>query len=124
MCLIEDEINEEITGKQRILNKWQKYVKELYETRNRPAILDIENEIHLSEYEKEFPIMMEEIEVAIKKTKNGKTRGVGGIPIELVKCLGEGKKGILSLCNKIYNEGEWPEKFKVVFLPIQKKNNA
>ena len=43
----------------------------------------------------------------------------------MVKCLGEGKKGILSLCNKIYNEGEWPNEFmEAVLLPIPKKNNA
>ena len=33
MWLIEDEDNEEITDKQGILNTWQKYVEELYETR-------------------------------------------------------------------------------------------
>ena len=47
------------------------------------------------------------------------------MPVELVKCLGEGKKEILSLCNKIYNEGEWPEEFmETVLLPVPKKNNA
>ena len=35
--------------------------------------------------------------------------GVDGIAIELVKYLGEGKKEIQSLCNKIYKEGEWPD---------------
>ena len=46
-------------------------------------------------------------------------------PIELVKWLGEGKKEILSLCNNIYNEGEWPEEFmETVLLPIPKKRNA
>ena len=49
MWLIEDENSEEITDKQGILNTWQKYVEELYETRNRPAILDIENETDISE---------------------------------------------------------------------------
>ena len=33
MWLIEDENIEEITDKQGILNTWQKYVEELYETR-------------------------------------------------------------------------------------------
>ena len=41
MWLIEDENNEKITDKQGILNIWQKYVEELYETGKRPAILDI-----------------------------------------------------------------------------------
>ena len=90
----------------RILNTWQKYVEELYETRKRQTILDIENETDMSEDEKGFPILMEEVELATKEMKNGKATGVEGIPIELVKCLREGKKEILSLCNKMYNEGE------------------
>ena len=66
---------------------------------------------------------MEEVELAIKEMKNGKATEVGGIPIELVKCLGEGRKEILSFCNKIYNEGEWPEEFmETVLLQIPKKN--
>ena len=60
---------------------------------------------------KGFPIIFEEVELAIKDMKDGKATGVDGTPIGLVKCLGEGKKEILSLCNKIYNEGEWPEEF-------------
>ena len=106
MWLIKNENDEEITDKQGILNTWQKYVEELYETRKRPTILDIENETDISEDEKGFPILMEEVELAIKEIKNGKATGVDGIPIELVKCLGEGKKEILSLCNKIYDEDE------------------
>ena len=58
----------------------------------------------MSEDEKGFPILMEEVELAIKEMKNGKATGADGIPIELVKCLGEEKKEILSLCNKIYKE--------------------
>ena len=54
---------------------------------------------------------MEQVELVIKEMKTGKPTGVYGIPTELIKCLGEGKKEILSLCNKIYNEGEWPEEF-------------
>ena len=55
--------------------------RELYETRNWPAILDIENEIEISKDEKGFPILMEEVELAIKKMKNGKATGVDGIAI-------------------------------------------
>ena len=54
MWLIEDENNEELTDKQGILNTWQKYLEELYETRNQPTILEIENETDISEDEKAF----------------------------------------------------------------------
>ncbi|KAJ4429004.1 hypothetical protein ANN_26000, partial [Periplaneta americana] len=51
--------------------------------------------------------------------------GVDGIPIELLKCLGEDKKEILSLCNKMYEKGDWREDFmETVLLPVPKKNNA
>ena len=122
MWLIEDGKNEEITDKQGILNTWKKYVEELDDTRNRPTILNIENETHTSEDEKGFPILMEEVELAIKEMKNGKASGVDGILIEFVKCVDEGKKEILSFCNKFYNEDDWPEDFKeTVLLPIPKK---
>ena len=49
MWLIEDENNEEITDKQEIQKILQKYVGELYETINRPVILDIENETDTSQ---------------------------------------------------------------------------
>ena len=78
------ENNEEITDKQGILNTWQKYVEELYETRKWPTILDIENETDISEDEKGFPILMEEVELAIKEMKNGKVTGVDGIPIDMI----------------------------------------
>ena len=39
--------------------------------------------------------------------------------------MGEVKKEILSVCNKNYNEGKWPEEFmETVLLQIPKKNNA
>ena len=42
----------------------------------------------------------------------------------MIKCFGEGKKE-MSLCNKIYNEIEWPEEFmETVLLTVPKKNNA
>ena len=61
-------------------------------------------------------------ELAIKEMKNGKGTGVDGITIALLNCWDEGKKEILSLCNKIYKESEWPQEFTVMLiLPIPKK---
>ena len=48
--------------------------------------------------DKGFTILMQEFELAIKEKKNEKATGVNGIPIELVKCMGEGKNEILSIC--------------------------
>ena len=82
------------------MNTWQKYAEELYDSRNQPTILDTENETDISEDEKGFQILMEEVKLVNKEIKNGKAAGVDGIPIELVKCLSEGKKEIPSLCKQ------------------------
>ncbi|KAJ4452081.1 hypothetical protein ANN_03597 [Periplaneta americana] len=63
MWLIEDDIGNEIIDKQGILNRWTKYVEELYETRNRPDDLAIEDEEAVSKYEKGFSILSEEVEL-------------------------------------------------------------
>ena len=91
MWLIENENNEEITDKQGILNTRQKYVEELYETRKRPTILDIENETDISEDEKGLQILMEEVELAIKEMKNGKATGVHGIPLNWLNVWVKGR---------------------------------
>ncbi|KAJ4427007.1 hypothetical protein ANN_26806 [Periplaneta americana] len=67
--------------------------------------LTIKDKAAVSEDEKGFSILKEEVELALKEMKNGKATGVDGITIELVKCLGEDKKEILSLCNEIYEQG-------------------
>ena len=41
--------------------------REVHETRNRPGILDTENETDISEDEKGFPILKEEAEQATKE---------------------------------------------------------
>ena len=76
MLLTENENKEEITDKQGILNTWQKYVGELFETRKRSTILDTENETDISEDGKEFPILMEEVELVIKELKMEKATGI------------------------------------------------
>lgn len=119
-----DKIGNEITDRLEILNRWTKYIEQLYETGNRPDDLAIEEEAAITEDEKGFSILREVV-LALRKMKNGKATGVDGIPTELVKCFGEDTKEILSLCNKIYEKGEWPEDFtETVLLPIPKKNNV
>ena len=109
MWLIEDENNEEITDKQGILNTWQKYVEELYETRNRQAVLDIKNETDISEDETGFPILMKEVEVAIKEMKNGKATGVDGIPIELVKFWVKGRRKFCPCASRFIRKVNCPK---------------
>ncbi|KAJ4443363.1 hypothetical protein ANN_05031 [Periplaneta americana] len=107
-----------------IVNRWTKYVEE-FETENRSDDLAIEDEETASDDEEGYAVLREEVELVLREVENGKATGVDGIPIELVKCLTEDKKEILSLCNEIYEKDDWPEDFtETVLLPIPKKNNA
>ncbi|KAJ4434539.1 hypothetical protein ANN_23101 [Periplaneta americana] len=78
-------------------------IKDIAEKETKGAYdLAIEDEAVVSEDEKGFSVLREEVELVLKEMKNGKATGVHGIPIELVNCLGEDKKEIVSLCNEIY----------------------
>ena len=125
MWMIEDEEGCEITDKKGISNLWGKYVEELYQKENRPDSLNVENEDDVPDDEKGYYILNEEFEQALKEMRNGKATGTDEIPVELIKCLGDGKREILHLCNEIYEKGDWPQDFtETVLVPLQKKSNA
>jgi len=67
-----------------------------------------------------------EIISTIGELKANKAVGVDNIPCEFLKVLGEkGTKELISLCKKMYDEGEWPSDFtRVVMIPLPKKANA
>ena len=90
-----------------ILNRWKEYCSDLYnyEIEGDPIVLDCP-QIPDAEY---HPILREEVEVAIKALKMGKSAGVDNIPAELVQAGGEVMIDILTtICNKIWKIGEWP----------------
>ena len=97
-CLIEEH---------GILNRWIEYCSDLYnyETDGDPTVLDcpqISDEEH-------HPILLEEVEAAVKALQIGKSAGVDSIPTELVQTGWEAMIHILtSVCNKIWKTGKWP----------------
>ena len=53
------------------------------------------------------PILWEEVEVAVKSLKPGKSAGVDNIPADLLQAGGETMIGVfLNICNKIWQTGE------------------
>jgi len=57
-------------------------------------------------------LLKEEIQAAMSEMKNNKAEGYDGIPIEMLQCLGDvATDFVLSLCQKIYTSGIWPEDF-------------
>ena len=79
---IQDKSVKCLTEENEILNRWTEYCSDLYkyETDGDPIVLDcrqIPDEEH-------HPILWEEVEVAVKVLKMGKSAGVDSIPSELV----------------------------------------
>ena len=70
-------------------------------------------------------IAREEIEEAVKKLKDKKSPGIDGIPAELIKTGGPALiTTIHRLCNMIWQEEEWPEKWtKSILVTIPKKGD-
>ena len=59
--------------------------------------------------EDNFPILREEVEIAVKSLKKGKSAGVDNITAELLPAGGEAVTNILTaICNKIWQTGDWP----------------
>ena len=71
------------------------------------------------------PILREEVEVAVKYLKGGKSPGNDNIPAELIKNGGEAMISALTIiCNKIWETGEWPTPWtKSMIITLPKKGN-
>ena len=64
------------------------------------------------------------MEAAVQSLKKGKSGGVNNIPAELVQAGGEGEITILTtICNKIWQTGEWPTMWTQSFITLPKKGN-
>ena len=70
-------------------------------------------------------ILESEITSAIAQLPNRKSPGIDGIPIELVKALGDrGTRMIHETCNEIWRTREWPQQWKQsVYIPMPKKGD-
>lgn len=101
------------------LKRWEEYIRELfYDERNSPC--DIEPSSPGQR------ITTEEIEYALKNSKDNKAVGPDQIPVELLKLIESQNLSILTdLYNTIYETGIIPlEWLKSTFIVIPKKQNA
>ena len=101
---IQDKAGKCLTEEQDILKRRTEYCSELHtRTIGDPKVLDVPPPINNDSY----PILREEVEVAVKSLKKGKSAGVDNIPSELVQAGGEAMVGMLLIIyNKIWQTGE------------------
>ncbi|KAK3894356.1 hypothetical protein Pcinc_001893 [Petrolisthes cinctipes] len=120
---IQDKHGNCLTEKDEISKRWTEYCSELYnhQINGDPTVLNCPQSTNLDD----FPILREEIELAIKSLKNGKTPGIDNIPGELIQNGGENMTIFLTrLCNRIWETGEWPSTWtQSLIITLHKKGN-
>lgn len=91
------------------MERWREYGEELF----RPLNPSQEESTIDEPIEGEPPPLIEEVEAAIKKLKNGKAPGLDNIPSELLKASGPTAiKALYHLCCKIWNSKTWLAEWK------------
>ena len=102
-----------------IIGRWKGYFDKLLNEENPRTIFDdgVPNE-GLTQ-----GISRDEVKVAISRMKNGKAKGMDGIPVEVWKCLGEeGIDMLWDLMQGIYEQEKIPTEWRdSVIIPIYKE---
>ena len=105
------------------MRRWTEYCSELYDYRatGDPEVLNVPAATNSDNY----PILRTEVEAAMKALKKGKSAGVDNIPGELVQAGGEAMtSALLTICNKIWQTGEWPTTWtQSLIITLPKKGN-
>ena len=66
-----------------------------------------------------------EVKWALESITTNKARGGDGIPVELFQILKDDAVKVLhSICQQIWKTQQWPQDWKLDFIPIAKKSNA
>ena len=75
--------------------------------------------------EDDHPILRRKVEAAVQSLKKGKSAGVHNIPAELVQAGGEDViTALTTICNKIWQAGEWPTPWtQSIVITLHKNGN-
>ena len=109
-----------LTEERDTLKRWTEYCSELYNHRTTgdPEILNVPP----SSNTENDPILREEVEAAVKSLKKGKSAGADNVPGELVQAGGDAMiDALTTICNKIWQTGEWPTSPNHWSLPSSRK---
>ena len=110
-----------LTEERQILKRWTEYCSEIYNQKANgdPLVLNCPQ----TDIEDDHPILCKEVEAAIQSLKKGKSAGVDNIPAELVQ---GGREDVITalrtICNKIWQTGEWPTLWNPI-ITLPKKGN-
>jgi len=89
---IKDKNGKLLTEKEDVLARWGEYCSELYsddQKQDTQILIELDQISPEADEEVDKPILMVEVEAAIRKLKNNKSPGIDGIPAELIKNGGQ-----------------------------------
>ena len=120
-----DENKQLVSSGEEVKQRWLNYTEALYKKNSSITCSPMTTESSDFLHEMEPEILESEIRSAIAQLPNRKSPGIDGIPIELVKALGDrGTRMIHEMCNEIWRTREWPQQWKQsVYIPIPKKGD-
>ena len=104
---VQDRLGKCLTGEREMLNRWTEYCTELYnhKANGDPSVLNCPQ----TDTEDDHPILCKEVKAVVQSLKKGKSAGVDNIQAELVRAGGEDViTALTTICNKIWQTGEWP----------------
>ena len=121
-----DENKQLVSSGEEAKQMWLNYSVALYKKNSSITCSPMTTESSDFLHEMEPEILESEIRSAIAQLPNRKSPGIDGIPMELVKALGDrGTRMIHEMCNEIWRTREWPQQWKQsVYIPIPKKGDT
>ena len=122
MRVIKDKNGTILTENEDIKQQWKEYCEDMYKcAEDTGEELEFE---HVEDLNSGQPLR-EEVELAIKEIKVGKSPGCDLTTAEMIKASGEpGIDVYHHTCKKIWHQGKWPQEWKrSIFIPIPKKGD-
>ena len=123
VSVIQDKTGKCLTEEHEVLTRFTEYCSDLYNHESNGDTTILNGPYNAND--DKSPILREEVEVAVKYLKGGKSPGNDNIPAELIKNGGEAMISALTIiCNKIWKTGEWPTPWtKSMIITLPKKGN-
>ena len=105
-----------------IKDRWKEFAEDLYDKTDHTTLTP---DIPITPQILEPDILRDEVARALHHLPNNKAPGADNIPAELLKASGDaGIDKLWTLCNKIWQTGEWPEDWvSSMFITIPKKGD-
>ena len=112
----------------KVQEGWTEYIRELYNhpiTTDNTALSALAEGVLGPEDTGEPDFLRSEIEMPVKKPKNGKAAGFDNIPAELLKNGGDDIiEALHKICNSVWQSGVWVLQWtRSLIIPLPKKGN-